>query len=175
MGSIIIEGIDRLGKSTLVDGIVNQLGYHTKIHLGKPEVLDIYKDLLVDPLKLYQQKTFHNMFKMIDSGADLIFDRGHLGEHVYAPLYRKYDTSYIYGLEKNCTGNVTLILLVTNNFDICIDDGDSFNFNNKKTEQSRFIDAYWASTIQNKHVIWVNDGDNFKSHTAILKEACTYL
>ena len=42
MKSIIFEGVDRLGKDTLIQGVKNRLGYFQTIHYQKPELLDFY-------------------------------------------------------------------------------------------------------------------------------------
>ena len=39
-----IEGIDRLGKGTLISGILNRVGFYNVVHFGKPEVLKVYAD-----------------------------------------------------------------------------------------------------------------------------------
>lgn len=170
----IIEGIDRLGKSTLVDNIQHKLGYHLVIHYDKPKKLDCYGMKYTEPLKIYQQEVNHGMFDLIqNSKAPIIFDRGHLGECVYAPLYRKYSGDYVFDIEKHHkTDDVKLILLTTSNFDICVDDGESFNFDNKEKEQQLFIDAFTKSNL-NKVMIDVYDSVHncFRSELDILHEA----
>lgn len=173
----IIEGIDRLGKSTLVDGILHTRGYHLVIHYDKPKKLDKYNLEHAHPYQIYQQKVNDNMFKLIETpGLDIIFDRGHLGECVYAPLYRQYSGEYVFGMESmTYLSDVKLILLTTSNFDICVDDGESFNFANKEQEQQLFIDAYNKS-IMNKVMIDVYNPvlNTFKAPIDILLEAIGY-
>ena len=38
----IVEGLDRLGKSTLIENIQNYRGAHQVIHSGKPPVMTFY-------------------------------------------------------------------------------------------------------------------------------------
>jgi hypothetical protein len=40
---LIIEGLDRLGKSTLIKNIQHRFGFYQVIHFGKPEILDKYR------------------------------------------------------------------------------------------------------------------------------------
>lgn len=181
-----IEGLDRLGKSTLIDNIQQQLGYYQVIHFGKPQRLQKYKNTSADiPVEAdpqlfnYQQVSFRNSMKLSQSGARLIFDRWHLGEAVYSPLYRKYDGDYVFDLEKKVgldqTNFVRLILLVedfekSKHF---VSDGDSFDDSKRKEEQELFIAAFNKSNIYDKRIICVTDRDTgeFRHEAEILKEA----
>src|SRR5574343_489538 len=98
MTHYIIEGLDRLGKDTLIDGILNQEGFHQVIHYSKPKKLACYKS----DLQAYQYLSFVNMFTLLREakGVDLIFNRAHLGEVVYSPLYRGYEGEYVFMLEE---------------------------------------------------------------------------
>jgi hypothetical protein len=40
----MIDGIDRLGKSSLIKRIQDELGYHLVIHYDKPQILQRYLD-----------------------------------------------------------------------------------------------------------------------------------
>jgi thymidylate kinase len=175
----IIEGVDRMGKSTLIQGLLNELGYHLVVHYDKPKKLKAYEDVYVtvpntvSPLWLYQVKLYQNMFSMIDAGLPLIFDRGHLGEVVYAPLYRKYAGDYVFAMERGVhTGDTRLILLMTSDFSFIEDDGLSHDFSKKEEEQSKFLAAFELSTIADKIVIDVSNGrGGYKTPEQILSEA----
>lgn len=177
--TFLIDGIDRLGKSSLCKNLQHELGFYQYIHLGKPIELDYINDLGAvksgkeSSLYQYQRDSIYNMFRLIDSDAKLIFDRSHLGEVVYSPLYRNYDGDYaIDNLETYETTNVRLILLITSNFDILTDDGESFNWDNKIKEQQAFIRAFNKSKILDKIFIDVHHPKGgFKSYAEILKEA----
>jgi thymidylate kinase len=170
INKFIIEGIDHLGKSTLTKGIQNALGFHQVIHYSKPMMLDCYKNL-----ELYQQKSFLNLFYLLQSNASLIFDRAHLGEAVYAKLYRGYDGTYVFNYEAIIPppSDVRLILLVedfkkSNHF---IDDGLSFDISKRESEQELFVKAWHRSLISDKLIISVTaDDGSFKSKEAILAE-----
>jgi len=75
MQNIIICGIDRLGKSSLIEGIQHKVGPLQAIHYQKPEKLNC----LDGDLKKYQEKSFYNMFHLLSGNASLILDRAHLG------------------------------------------------------------------------------------------------
>lgn len=169
----LIDGIDRLGKSTLVDGLLNELGYHLVVHYSKPKTLNAYTRVRKDPVGCYQRDCNAEMFKLISSDAKIIFDRTHLGEMVYAPLYRRYPGNYVYQYETTSdTSNSRLILLITSDFNLCVDDGESHNFDNKVIEQQSFLNAFCQSSIVDKIIVDVHDGKGkFKSPETILNEA----
>lgn len=168
----IIEGVDRLGKSTLIKGLLNTLGYHLVVHYDKPKLLDYYKEMYGEPLKTYQVQLYNQMFKMIDRGDRVIFDRGHLGELVYAPLYRKYNTDYVLEFEKDAdTSKTRLVLLTTSDFSFIKDDGLSIDFSKKEQEQDLFMHAFRRSQIEDKIVVDVCNGKGgYKSNAQILAE-----
>lgn len=174
----IIDGIDRLGKDTLIKKIINEQGHFEVIHKTKPIGLKFYEY----DLETYQRASFLNMFYLIqnrDRNSAIIFNRGHLGECVYAPLYRKYDGNYVFCLEESVLEDqlknhydIRLILLTTSDFNILHDDGRSFDFNAKEKEQEMFISAFIKSSMPNKVIIDVCDGSgDYKSPEDILTEA----
>lgn len=195
--SYIIEGIDRLGKSTLIDNIRNELGYFEVIHFGKPQVLafnqkivDRFKVEAANPstyiteadipdiYKIYQYDSFDNAFRILKSDARLIFDRAHIGEVVYAPIYRNYSGSYVFDLERSHNAqdmrHVKLILL-TENFEVSkhfVDDGESLDVTKRKEEQQLFIDAFNQSIFPNKKIVSVTDErtGEFRSALDILQD-----
>jgi hypothetical protein len=177
MRSIIIEGIDRLGKDTLIKGLQHQLGAFQVIHYQKPELLDTYvdaakrncntasiDDIKVAALKAHQIESFRNMLYLLSSDAKLILNRAHLGEMVYAPRYRKYDGSYVFELERffrndlgsDVLNETLLVLLYASDTSFIKDDGLSFDFNAKQEEQADFIRAFKRSGIRHKVMIDVS-------------------
>jgi hypothetical protein len=182
---IILEGLDRLGKSTLINNIMNHFGFYHYIHYEKPKALDCYLDSCVNPLKAYQVDSFLTGFDLIaNATADtrIIFDRFHLGESVYSPLYRKYDGDYVFSMEHDCIeqlkvhphklDNVKLILLTSSNFDFVEDDGLSFDVTAQQKEQNMFIAAFNTSKFKHKTLIDVHNGHGgFKDPLEIFSEA----
>jgi len=190
--SLIIESVDRLGKNTLVDGLRKKLGYFDVIHYQKPILLELFVNEasqklnldVSDPsvislaLKKYQEKSFLNMFKMLSyPEIRYIMNRGHCGEAVYSHRYRNYSGDYVFDLEqslrtddKDCFSNSTLlVLLKTSSFEFIKDDGLSFDFSKKEEEQIDFINAFKRSSIKNKLIIDVHDGEgNFVPAEEIL-------
>lgn len=176
-----IEGLDRLGKSTLVNGIRNKLGYYEVIHFGKPQNLAIYRGANGGrvPVALYQEESFRNSMLLANSNARIIFDRWHLGEYVYAPMYRAYEGDYVFDLERrsgvDVNPNIRLVLL-TEDFSISrhfVDDGESLGaIEKREEEQDRFITAFNLSGIKDKRIVCVTDPGlgGFKPESWILDE-----
>lgn len=169
--NIIIEGVDRLGKGTLIAGLKNALGYFNVIHYQKPEKLECYNN----NLKYYQHESFHQMFNMLDVGR-LILDRAHLGEAVYSHRYRDYDGDYVFQMELDGTNdglifasNTLLVLLTTSDFSFIQDDGLSHDFTKKEEEQEDFKRAFEKSSIKNKLLIDISNGNGgYKPASEIL-------
>lgn len=185
----LIDGIDRLGKSTLVNGIQDRLGYHLVIHYDKPKFLHALQTYNVGgkiaelpkaaALQIYQEETNRYMFELMRTNVPIIFDRTHLGEMVYAPIYRGYSGDYVLKHEGSLifdrpgyAEEVRLILLTTSDFSIMKDDGGGFDWNRKEEEQAKFIQAFNKSYLTNKIIIDVADGrGGYKNPYDILEEA----
>lgn len=168
----LIDGLDRLGKSSLIQGIRDDMGYFEIIHFSKPQALKVYNELSTNEGEFnklqsyyrYQRNGFDNMMKLLNSDAKIIFDRTHLGEYVYSPMYRSYSGEYVFELEKQYAvdrlNGVRLILLVEN-FSASkhfVDDGQSLGpLEKRQEEQNRFLSAFNNSIIKDKRIICVTD------------------
>lgn len=170
LNHIIIEGLDRLGKSTLAEGIEDKLGCFIKLHFGKPPVLDYYARSVghAKAKEVYQRDSFEHMFALLDSDSRIILDRAHLGEAVYAKRYRGYDGSYVFDLEsvKRTKGLSTTLLVLLVNHDQAlerslVDDGESFDWSKRSEEQDDFITAFNRSRFRNKMILPVGRNGSF--------------
>ena len=155
---IIIEGTDNVGKDTQQNLIIERLEdlvFH-KLHYSSLPFRDD-KQLHAN----YSRKMYDDMFKLMmnckDKDINLIFNRSHLGETVYSPLYRGYSGDYVFDIEKKYTKalreNLYLITLTNNPHTILKrDDGKSFYGNEEeiKAEVDGFNRAHRLSTIKNK-------------------------
>jgi hypothetical protein len=93
---IILEGPDKVLKSTLVEKIIDnyELIFHV-LHYGKPP------KNLKNSAETFQQETFVEMFQnILLSNKNYIIDRSHIGENVWGPLYRNYYNNNIWEIEK---------------------------------------------------------------------------
>jgi len=161
---IIIEGTDNVGKDTQQDLIIKNMSEHVfhKLHYSSlPFKDDIEKHTT------YSKELYESMFLLMmksklayqkgDTDINLIFNRSHLGETVYSPLYRGYSGDYVFDIEKKFTKalreDLYLITLTNTPHNILKrDDGKSF-YNNEeevKAEVDGFRRAHRLSTIKNK-------------------------
>ncbi len=200
---ILIDGIDRLGKSSLIERIQQELGYYLVIHYDKPKLLGNYietaiaikrsnpeetdyvnelRSLSVNNLarRLYQEETNRGMFNLMKSEVPIIFDRTHLGELVYSPLYRNYQGEYVYEYEQDYIDSKPyshehdsrLILLTSSNTEMLVDDGLSFDPSKKNDEQNMFIEAFNNSKLLNKVIVDVHNGQGgYRPYEEIFQEA----
>ncbi|MBT9137660.1 MAG: hypothetical protein DDT31_00198 [Syntrophomonadaceae bacterium] len=167
-----ICGLDRLGKSTLIEGIRQKLGYYEIIHFSKPQKLAAYEfansncDIPRESQQMYeyQSASFHNSMMLANSGARIIFDRWHLGETVYSPMYRGFCGDYVFDIERyhNLDKHPSLrYILLVEDFATAkhfVDDGESLgSIENRQEEQNRFIAAFEKSIIRDKRIVCVTD------------------
>lgn len=183
-----IEGLDRLGKSTLIEGILDTFGYYEIIHFAKPKILRLYDNAATvrgvrqpnQAAYLCQRASFWNSMVLANSGAKIIFDRWHIGEVVYSPMYRQYSGDYVYAIEEDNKINEhpsLRLILLTENFEAArhfVDDGQSLGpIEKREEEQKRFIAAFNRSNIVDKKIICVTDPltGHFRRKEDILEEA----
>jgi len=161
---IIIEGTDNVGKDTQQNLIIEKMNEYVfhKFHYSSLPFKDD-KEMHAN----YSKKMYDGMFKLMmkskigqvkgDEDINLIFNRSHLGETVYSPLYRGYSGDYVFDIEKKYTKalreNLYLITLTNDPHTILKrDDGKSFYGNEEevKAEVDGFKRAHRLSTIKNK-------------------------
>lgn len=180
----LVEGIDRLGKDTLIRGIQDRLGFHLVLHFEKPLILNCYTqgDQTQSPQRKYQEASFRALMEILSLDWDIgvLCNRSHLGEFVYAPTYRQYAAEYVFELEREFRlgekSDVRLVLL-TEDFahsEHFADDGRSLGTPGQRmAEQARFIEAFERSGISDKRIICVTNpiSGAFKNSAEILEEA----
>jgi len=145
---IIIEGLDRCGKSTLIQGLRAHYKYpFVCLHHGAPPFKDVQMDIK------YEIELYSNMFQIFNMFDYVIADRSHLGSLVYSPLYRGHDGTHVMTDERLLPDDTILITLIDDPANLINrDDGLSFSTNTSsiETEVKLFIDAHNTSTIKNK-------------------------
>lgn len=158
---IIVEGIDRIGKSGLIEGLINTYGYHHLVHFTKPVHTNYYKHYVGPNHQFeYQYASHVRGFRLLNDSHPVIFDRFHLGEAVYSKRYRGYSGDYVFLIEKEhpkALNETYLILLYSSNVNMLIDDGKSLDYAKRKEEQDDFINAFEKSSIKRKITIDVYD------------------
>lgn len=81
---ILIEGIDRVGKTTLCNLLHNEINYPIYRHVGERNYKTIDNDVETD--KFYQVLELCKL-----TYSSMIFDRFHLSDYVYGVIERHYD------------------------------------------------------------------------------------
>ena len=196
--NVILEGVDNLGKSTLIQGLMDRLGFAHVVHFSKPRVLPAYQKELavinpsadaaeVDRLALrkYQAESYKTFFELLSiPEIRVLADRSHLGEAIYAHRYRGYRGDYVFQLERIYEGgcvtdddikqdplsNTLLVLLTTDDFTPIQDDGLSLDVNQREAEQADFVVAFQRSSFHHKLQLTVTENGKFRPVTELLNE-----
>lgn len=113
--------------------------YHT-IHYGKPPK--------IDTVQQYQEQVYREMFEIISKNTSFILDRSHLGEMIWSPIYRNYDSKpFIQEIEKEWyfsqrgEKKIFLFILVDSNFENWQkrDDGNGLNNGNLEKHMQEIV------------------------------------
>jgi hypothetical protein len=164
----IFEGMDNCLKDTLIQLFRATLLPQTQIlkYNSPPEDLS--------NVELWQKAHFEDMFDLIkttldNSSRNLILNRAHLGEYVYSPIYRGYEGTWIFDLEKSFLrssdfypSNIKLFVFYdSNNSNLHFrEDGKSFSNHNDENldkERERFLKAFEKSMIPDKRLFNLSD------------------
>ena len=180
MKIIIIEGPDNTGKNTLIHDLLEKNEITKVIHCSTPKPSD-------DPL-FEQTKYFASLANECiheSKNTDIIvFNRYYQGEYVYGQIYRNEDpakimnvigyleTKFRYELDDV---EIYYVQLLSSDPEMLInmDDGKSLSKAAKdkiEKELQLFKEVFDKSTIKKKYIIYVNDGDHFRSREDILIE-----
>lgn len=142
---IIVDGIDRVGKTTLCNMLSEALNYP----VGKDDsrYANTYDDMLINAEK---DNTFVNL---IEQGClkDVIFDRFHFTEYVYGCIDRGYTNHYMIDIDERLgkLDNVLLILVRSENIQVSSKEhGKSL-----LRHDSLFCKLYETTKIKNKMIV----------------------
>lgn len=164
--NIIIEGVDATYKSTEIQFIKNELEKRGKIvyiiHCSNFKFSDDLKEIESFSKKYYKDLLLLMRHSSEDKDHVIIFDRAHLGEYVYSPIYRNYDGSYVFDYEKEILlddYSTKLIVFSDDPQKIIERDkkrNDKLSFSlalDKKTEEvNRFVEAFNKSVLNKKFI-----------------------
>lgn len=199
MKLILVDGGDRLGKSTLIKGICEHFKYDnvTIRHFGKPPEGINSKDVLDFQFKAFKKemKLFYRIYSRSIDGytyypETMIWNRSHLGEYVYSQMFRGGNPEVLKNMlleyERGFVShNVYLITLTADPdfFNSRKSDGHELSktLEQKTKELELFREAHEFSLISNKHLIKVDNSDNddglfiFRTKEDILNEALNFL
>lgn len=170
--NIIVEGPDRVGKDTLIKGLINSL---LKNSLVCGEKFPCCHTLHYSNVKLpdkacldYSKVLYRDMFDMMIKNRDdrvLFFNRAHLGEAVYGPLYRGYSGDFVFDLEEDyrelLNENTALFILFSSDPKTLQARGDGKSFNREDelliaAENKLFEATFYKSCLKNRMLIDVS-------------------
>lgn len=178
MKLIIVEGPDNCGKDSLINRISENFLTITKIHYTKPDNKYIQNTI-------FRGYAYAIVNKVYDTDA-IILNRSHYGEFVYGCMYRgisdkdaldiinEIDDIYI----KNNI-DVYYIQLMSTSEKLLLKNEDNKslskgNINAIGGEVRRF-NTIFDHSLLNKKMIYVNDGDKFRSREDIYNEAWEFI
>ena len=178
---VLFDGLDNTGKTTQIQKLVSYFAnkdmISTVCKYSKFDKLDKKKE------EKFYKRFYKDYFEKIANWPDkvtpdsayiaednihyihdnnLILDRGHISEAVYASMYRSYSGDYVWDLEKCLENkyNIYLIVLI-NSVEKAIEREDGLSLSNGDADKinieiSKFAEAYKKSCIQNKIIIDIN-------------------
>jgi len=179
---VIVEGMDRCGKDTLIKSITKylyNLDYLKSVHVLHYSNLPIReKDKVIQA----SFSLYYDMFRIAEyslcENFHLIMNRAHLGEWVYGYIYRNYEAKFIYDIELHyfdLMDKICLITLVDSSLK-CLEreDGRSLSKADRdkgKIECERFIEATNLSYIKDKLCIDIKN----KSIDEVQEDALNFI
>lgn len=194
MKLIIIEGCDRLGKSSLIKGLCEHFDYDNISirHFGKPpsdmspeEVLDFQFKCFNKELTLFKHINIESLVDRYHYYPEtMIWNRSHLGEYVYSQMFRKGDPQELkeklLSFERSFKNEKVYLITLTSDpifFHSRQQDGHSLSvtLDQKVKELELFKEAHEFSLIKNKIIIKVNKDDFFRSKQEILDEVIEFI
>ena len=178
---VLFDGLDNTGKTTQIQKLVSYFAnkdmISTVCKYSKFDKLDKKKEEKFSKrfYKDYFEKIVNWPDKVIPDPAyiaednihyihdnNLILDRGHISEAVYASMYRSYSGDYVWDLEKCLENkyNIYLIVLI-DSVEKAVEREDGLSLSNGNADKinieiSKFAEAYKKSCIQNKIIIDIN-------------------
>ena len=179
---VLFDGLDNTGKTTQIQKLISYFAnkdmISTVCKYSKFDKLDKKKE------EKFSKRFYKDYFEKIVNWPDkvtpdpayiaednihyihdnnLILDRGHISEAVYASMYRSYSGDYVWDLEKCLENkyNIYLIVLI-DSVEKAVEREDGLSLSNGNADKinieiSKFAEAYKKSCIQNKIIIDIND------------------
>jgi len=154
---VLIEGLDNVGKDTQINAIIKHFK-KTFLHLhyyGCPIKND--KEANIQ----WTTELYTEMFDILKCKDNVICNRSHIGEMVYAELYRGYSGDFVLDIEAKYPHNDLMLITFVDEAENLIerDDGLSFttDIDKKRKEIDLFVKAHNKSNIGYKLLININN------------------
>lgn len=191
MKLLILEGIDRTGKNTLISNLSKHYDNIVVRHFGhvfgetneekKKNIVELY----LREFDLYRtnNKAFSNADIRKSQNDIWIWNRSHISEYVYGSLYRNSNSSWIFDLEKKYSFDIDPNIYLVNltgdpNFLFLQEDGNSVGpakLEDKKNEILSFNEATRISCIANKLTIKVDYNGKYYDENIIANQVLKFI
>ncbi len=187
MKLVIIEGTDNTGKDTLISKLLEKFPTATLIHCGKPFSKKYSSKEQDELFKIYAKNIIEGKY---DNTHIIIMNRSHIGEYVYGVLYRHRDADEVEHMiidinnilysRKDLTIKYIQLLCSSEELLHNNEDGKSLsngNIDNINQEVLMFHNIFDNTNIldYDKKLIFVNDGDKFKTREHIFNEVIKFI
>ena len=166
---LIIEGMDRCGKSTLVEQLRKRYFTDPRIlvhHSSSPPKVENPNEWEVQHYRSLFDTSYYLNYA---EDFNVIYDRFHLGAIVYGKKYRNVDPEDIYAIENiyiHPKDEIALVLLTDQTTHIMFrDDDDSLESTPAEFDETRvaFEEAFSRSIIPNKLHINISENGGFEN------------
>lgn len=188
MKIIIIEGVDNTGKNTLIQSILDNNKVVKIVHCDKPEV-EPGDDPFEEQCRLFYIHAYNAVQDKLRNDIDVIvFNRYYQGEYVYGQMYRNGDPDKIkqmisiteeYLLKNFDYDDIYYVQLTSTSVQLLQKNDDGKSLSNADTEKMlkelELFDDVYDFSILKKHMILINNGDNFRTREDILTEFNDFL
>jgi hypothetical protein len=166
---VCVEGIDNVGKDTQIK-LIQPLFTDKPLHILHYSNYKGFES--PEQTEQYSYSVYKSMFNLLYNNYEtthFILNRSHIGEYVYAPMYRNYNGDYIFNMElyhkrnhKLFWNQIKLITFIDEVENLIKrDDGLSHTVDpvKKQKEIDEFVDATEKSNILHKKIININGKD----------------
>lgn len=184
MKIVIIEGTDNVGKDTVIMQLLSKFPVTKVMHCEKPKSItpkEQAAEQYASFLNLAQENIYDNVRGKTDC---VIHNRSWYGEYVYGCMYRQNDPDHvvnmIHKLEEHLLRSIdekdiVYITLLSNSAEFLVKNDDGLSLSDAKVdkiveETRRFEKIHELSTFKNKHIIYVNDGESFRTKEDIMED-----
>lgn len=160
--NVIVEAADAMGKDTQIGFIEQEFERRGKaVHIIHYSNIKLATNKDIEIASRIRYREMFNIMNFSNNLNIFIFNRAHLGETVYSPIYRGYNGDYVFEYEKKFVNkgheNTKLIVFTDDpeksiERDIKRNDGKSFSLELEKrtNEINRFVEAYNKSVLDKK-------------------------
>ena len=188
MKIIIIEGVDNTGKNTLIQSIIDNNKIVKLVHCDKPAV-EPGDDPFEEQCRLFYIHAYNAVQDKLRNDIDVIvFNRYYQGEYVYGQMYRNGDTDKIkqmisiteeYLLKNFDYDDIYYVQLTSTSVKLLQKNDDGKSLSNADTEKMlkelELFDDVYDFSILKKHMILINNGDDFRTKEDMLTEFNDFL